>query len=306
MSNNPASNSRLGKGLDSLIPSQIGEVDEFAAPSLPDQVRVSNKTVTEVPIENIDANPYQPRTEFEQAELQELADSIKEHGIIQPLIVTAENDWKYKLVAGERRLRAAKIAGLTQVPVIVRTYNEQQQLEVALIENVQRSDLKPLEESVAYQKLVDQFNMTHEQIGKAVGKATSTITNIIRLQNLTHKAKIALNDGIITEGHARTLLSLTDPIKQDQFLNYIIKHNLTVRHAETLIREFKGGVEIKRSKVIEAEAPQRKLTQDLGKYLGTKVSLHKTAKGGKLQIEYYSDEELARIFSQITGSEPSV
>lgn len=305
MSNSP-NNSRLGKGLDSLIPEEIGQVDEFASDSLPPEVMVSGKTVTEIPIENIDANPYQPRTDFEEDDLQELAESIKVHGIIQPLIVTAENDWKYKLVAGERRLRAAKLAGLSTVPVIVRTYSQQQQLEVALIENVQRSDLKPLEQSVAYEKLVDQFNMTHVGIGKAVGKATSTITNIIRLNNLTRKAKIALNEGVITEGHARTLLSLTDPIKQDQFLHYIIKHNLTVRHAETLIREFKGGVEIKHSKVAEAEAPQRKLTQDLGKYLGTKVSLHKTAKGGKLQIEYYSDEELARIFATITGSEPTM
>lgn len=305
MSNSP-NNSRLGKGLDSLIPEEIGQVDEFASDSLPPEVLVSGKTVTEIPIENIDANPYQPRTDFEEDDLQELAESIKVHGIIQPLIVTAENDWKYKLVAGERRLRAAKLAGLSTVPVIVRTYSQQQQLEVALIENVQRSDLKPLEQSVAYEKLVDQFNMTHVSIGKAVGKATSTITNIIRLNNLTRKAKMALNEGVITEGHARTLLSLTDPIKQDQFLHYIIKHNLTVRHAETLIREFKGGVEIKHSKVAEAEAPQRKLTQDLGKYLGTKVSLHKTAKGGKLQIEYYSDEELARIFATITGAEPTV
>lgn len=305
MSNSP-NNSRLGKGLDSLIPEEIGQVDEFASDSLPPEVLVSGKTVTEIPIENIDANPYQPRTDFEEDDLQELAESIKVHGIIQPLIVTAENDWKYKLVAGERRLRAAKLAGLSTVPVIVRTYSQQQQLEVALIENVQRSDLKPLEQSVAYEKLVDQFNMTHVGIGKAVGKATSTITNIIRLNNLTRKAKIALNEGVITEGHARTLLSLTDPIRQDQFLHYIIKHNLTVRHAETLIREFKGGVEIKHSKVAEAEAPQRKLTQDLGKYLGTKVSLHKTAKGGKLQIEYYSDEELARIFATITGSEPTM
>ena len=305
MSNSP-NNSRLGKGLDSLIPEEIGQVDEFASDSLPPEVLVSGKTVTEIPIDNIDANPYQPRTDFEEDDLQELAESIKVHGIIQPLIVTAENDWKYKLVAGERRLRAAKLAGLSTVPVIVRTYSQQQQLEVALIENVQRSDLKPLEQSVAYEKLVDQFNMTHVGIGKAVGKATSTITNIIRLNNLTRKAKIALNEGVITEGHARTLLSLTDPIKQDQFLHYIIKHNLTVRHAETLIREFKGGVEIKHSKVAEAEAPQRKLTQDLGKYLGTKVSLHKTAKGGKLQIEYYSDEELARIFATITGSEPTM
>lgn len=303
---NSLSNSRLGKGLDALIPTSLDEIDEFAADSLPQEVRVNDKTVTEIPIENIDVNPYQPRTEFEQTELQELAESIKSHGIIQPLIVMSENDWKFRLIAGERRLRAAKLAGLKTVPAISRTLNQQQQLEVALIENVQRSDLRPLEQAVAYEKLVDQFNMTHDKIGKSVGKATSTITNIIRLQKLTRKAKLALNDGVISEGHARTLLSLTDPVQQDQFLAYIIKHNLTVRHAETLVREFKGGVEIKRQKVKQAEAPQVQLTKDLGKYLGTKVSIYKTAKGGKLQIEYYSDEELARIYSQILGQEPTV
>lgn len=303
---NNVSNSRLGKGLDALIPTSLEEIDEFAADSLPQEVRVNDKTVTEIPIENIDVNPYQPRTEFEQSELQELAESIKSHGIIQPLIVMSENDWKFRLIAGERRLRAAKIAGLKTVPAISRTLNQQQQLEVALIENVQRSDLRPLEQAVAYEKLVDQFNMTHDKIGKSVGKATSTITNIIRLQKLTRKAKLALNEGVISEGHARTLLSLTDPVQQDTFLAYIIKHNLTVRHAETLVREFKSGVEIKRQKVKQAEAPQVQLTKDLGKYLGTKVSIYKTAKGGKLQIEYYSDEELGRIYSQILGKEPTV
>jgi len=304
LSNN--SNNRLGKGLDGLIPTNLDAIDEFAASSLPDEVRVNEKTVSEISVDCIDVNPYQPRTDFEQDELQQLADSIKQHGIIQPLIVMAENDWKFRLIAGERRLRAARLAGLKTVPVITRTFNEQQQLEVALIENVQRSDLKPLEQAVAYQKLVDQFNLTHEKIGERVGKAPSTITNILRLQKLTRKGKLALNSGIISEGHARTLLSLTDPAQQDLFLAYIIKHNLTVRHAETLVREFKGGVEIKKKKVVEAEAPQVQLTQNLGKYLGTKVSIYKTAKGGKLQIEYYSDEELARIYSQITGLEPTV
>jgi ParB family chromosome partitioning protein len=303
VSNNP--NNRLGKGLDSLIPDQIESLDEFAGDSIPQAVIASDKSVNEVSIENISANPYQPRTEFESVELQQLSDSIKKHGVIQPLVVSSINDWKYQLIAGERRLRAAKMAGLSKVPVIVRSFSQQQQLEVALIENIQRKDLKPLELAVAYQKLVDQFNLTHEKIGESVGKATSTITNILRLQNLTRKGKIALNDGVISEGHARTLLSLTDPLQQDKFLNYIIKHNLTVRHAENLVREFKGGVEIKRKKVVEAEAPQKKLTSDLGEYLGTKVSIYKTAKGGKLQIEYYSDEELARIFSQITGKEPT-
>lgn len=300
-----SSNNRLGKGLDSLIPDQIDSLDEFAGESIPQAVLASDKSAGEVPIENISANPYQPRTDFESEELQQLADSIKKHGVLQPLVVSSINDWKYQLIAGERRLRAAKLAGLTKVPVIIRSFSEQQQLEVALIENIQRKNLSPLELAVAYQKLVDQFNLTHEKIGESVGKATSTVTNLLRLQNLTRKAKTALNDGVITEGHARTILSLTDPAQQDKFLDYIVKHNLTVRHAENLVREFKGGVEIKRKKVVEAEAPQKKLTQDLGEYLGTKVNIYKTAKGGKLQIEYYSEEELARLYSQITGKEPT-
>ncbi len=295
----------LGKGLSALL----DDTDSVNPPknsigTLEQTAQIGS--ISEIKISDIETNPYQPRTEFEQTELQELAESIKSHGIIQPLIVMSENDWKFRLIAGERRLRAAKLAGLKTVPAISRTLNQQQQLEVALIENVQRSDLRPLEQAVAYEKLVDQFNMTHDKIGISVGKATSTITNIIRLQKLTRKAKLALNDGVISEGHARTLLSLTDPVQQDQFLAYIIKHNLTVRHAETLVREFKGGVEIKRQKVKQAEAPQVQLTKDLGKYLGTKVSIYKTAKGGKLQIEYYSDEELARIYSQILGQEPTV
>jgi len=300
-----SNNNRLGKGLDSLIPEQIESLDEFAGDSIPQAVIASDKSVNEVPIENISTNPYQPRTEFEAEELEQLADSIKKFGILQPLIVSSINDWKYQLIAGERRLRAAKMAGIAKVPVIVRSFTQQQQLEVALIENIQRKNLSPLELAVAYQKLVDQFNLTHEKIGESVGKATSTITNILRLQNLTRKAKLALNEGTITEGHARTVLSLTDPQQQDKFLDYIIKHNLTVRHAENLVREFKGGVEIKRKKVVEAEAPQKKLTHDLGEYLGTKVNIYKTAKGGKLQIEYYSDEELARLYAQITGKEPT-
>lgn len=305
-SQNNASKSRLGSGLDGLLPTSLEDIDEFASDTMPKEARVDAKSIIEIPIENIETNPYQPRTEFEQTSIQELSESIASHGIIQPLVVVSDGGQHYQLIAGERRLRAAKLAGLKTVPAISRTLSQQQQLEIAIIENVQREELRPLEQAVAYEKLVDQFNMNHTGIGKSVGKATSTITNIIRLLKLTHKGKVALNEGVITEGHARTLLSLIDPVQQDLFLAYIIKHSLTVRNAETLVREFKGGVEIKHEKVEEAEAPQLKLTTDLGKYLGTKVSLHKTAKGGKLQIEYYSDEELARIYSQILGQEPTV
>lgn len=301
MSANNNSN-RLGRGLDALIPTEIEHIDDFAAESLPQEAKITANNIDEVDIESVDANPYQPRTEFEDSELQQLAESIKKHGIVQPLVVSAENDWRYQLIAGERRLRAAKLAGLKKVPVVVRSLTEQQQLEVAILENVQRSDLKPLELAVAYSKLVDQFNMTHAKIGVSVGKAESTITNTIRLLKLTPKAKDALAAGIISEGHARQLLALPTEV-QDQFLAYIIKQDLTVRATEEAARDFKGGVEIKKSKVKEARAQQTEITKNLGKHLGTKVDVLRTAKGGKLQIEYYSDEELGRIYQQIMGEE---
>jgi ParB family chromosome partitioning protein len=295
-------NNRLGKGLDALIPTEIESIDDFAADSLPQEAKISATSVNEVDINSVDANPHQPRTEFADSELQQLADSIKKHGIVQPLVVSSENDWRYQLIAGERRLRAAKLAGLKKVPVVVRTLSEQQKLEVAILENVQRADLKPLELAVAYSKLVDQFNMTHAKIGVSVGKAESTITNTIRLLKLTPKGKAALIDGKITEGHARQLLAMP-PEAQDTFLNYIIRHDLTVRATEEAARDFKGGVEIKKSKVKEYRSQQTQITKDLGKHLGTKVDLLRTAKGGKLQIEYYSDEELGRIYEQIMGKE---
>lgn len=303
MSNN---DSRLGKGLDGLIPTDISgidTIDEFASASLPKEAKISANTISEVDIDSIDANPQQPRTEFEQNELAALAESIKSHGIVQPLVVISENDWRYQLVAGERRLRAAKLAGLKKVPVIVRTFTQQQQLEVALIENVQRSDLKPLELAVAYSKLADQFNMKHVEIAKSVGKHQSTVTNIIRLLNLSHKAKLALNEGKISEGHARQLLALEAHERQDELLAYIIKHQPTVRETEAAVRKFKQGVEIKKSKVNQSRAKETQITKTIGSYLGTKVTVLPMAKGGKLQIEYYSDEELGRIFEQITGQD---
>lgn len=295
-------NNRLGRGLDALIPTDIENIDDFAAESLPKEAKITAGSINEVDINSVDANPHQPRTEFEQTELQQLADSIKKHGVVQPLVVSAENDWRYQLIAGERRLRAAKLAGLNKVPVVVRTLTQQQQLEVAILENVQRADLKPLELAVAYSKLVDQFNMTHAKIGVSVGKAESTITNTIRLLKLTPKAKEALASGKITEGHSRQLLALPEGA-QDTFLAYIIRHDLTVRATEEAARDFKGGVEIKKSKVTQARAQQTEITKKLGKHLGAKVDLMRTAKGGKLQIEYYSDEELGRIYSQIMGEE---
>jgi ParB family chromosome partitioning protein len=292
---------RLGRGLDALIPTDI---EDFVSDKLPDELKVDEGNIVEVKSTDIVPNPHQPRTEFSPQDLKDLSDSIKVHGIIQPLVVIKTKDGKYQLVAGERRLRASKNAGLKTVPAIVRTFSEQEQLELAVIENIQRAELKPLEIAVAYAKLIDQFNLTHDQISQRVGKASSTISNTIRLLNLPHPAKIALQKGQITEGHARAILALEAQADQMQLLDTIIKSKLTVREAEEAARRFKDGDKpTKRAKAKDIRSEHSGLTNSLGKLLGTKVNIQKTAKGGRLVIEYYSDEELNRIASQIKGQD---
>lgn len=289
---------RLGKGLDALIPTDI---DEFAAVSMPKELKVSADEANRLPIDNIKPNPFQPRTQFSGDDLEDLANSIKVHGIIQPLVVVRSGDG-YQLIAGERRLRAAKLVGLTDVPAVVRSFSEQEQLEIALIENIQRSDLKPLELASAYQKLIDQFNMNGEQIADRVGKARSTVSNIIRLLSLPHEVKKALDGDIISEGHARAILAVTDSKMQLDMLKLIVKHNLNVRQAEELSRNYKKDRDFQPKKVRQVDSYQVSLTRGLRKSLGTKVAIFKTAKGGKVVIEYYSDEELNRLYEHITGS----
>jgi len=292
-----ANNNRLGRGLDSLIPTDI---DEFAAPSMPKELVKEGAHIDELPIDHIVANPHQPRSVFSNDQLSELAQSIKLHGIVQPLVVVKDSSG-YQLIAGERRLRAAKLVGLKTVPAIVRSFSQQEQLEVALIENIQRSELNALELASAYAKLADQFNLTIEQIAQRVGKAPSTVGNILRLLNLPREAKQALNDGVITEGHARQILAVLSPTDQLTILDMIIKGGLNVRQAEELARNFKKEGQAAVKKVVEKQAYNTQLSSDLGRHLGTKVDIQKTAKGGKLVIEFYSDEELGRLYHQILG-----
>jgi len=292
---------RLGRGLDALLPTDI---DEFVAESLPEELKTTDEQVSKLDPNAIKPNPHQPRSEFSKADLNDLASSIKIHGILQPLVVIELKPGSYQLVAGERRLRASKMAGLKQVPAIIRSFNEQEQLELAVIENIQRAELKPLEVAVAYTKLIDQFNMTHEQIAKRVGKGASTVSNTVRLVNLPHPAKLALQKGQISEGHARAILSLEDQAQQLELLEVIVKSKLTVREAEEAARRLKSGNLVKKpAKAKQIRGEHSTLTNSLGKLLATKVSIQKTAKGGKLIIEYYSDEELGRIANQIAGDE---
>ncbi len=291
--------SRLGKGLDSLIPTAI---DEFASHEVSETLQLDDMRVVEIKLEEIDPNPFQPRRDFVQEDLDELAASIKEHGVVQPIILTRAGK-RYQLIAGERRWRASQLAGKKTVPSIIRSFDEQQQLEIAVIENIQRAELTILELAVAYQKLVDQFNLTVDQIAKRVGKAEPTVRNIIRLLKLPYEAKKALQEGKIVEGHARMILSIDDPIQQQEMLEMIIKKKLTVRQAEDLARNFKKDKQLVSKRVEQTQQSYRTVTDGLAKHLGTKVDISLQSKGGKVSFRFYSEEELKRIYEQITGTD---
>jgi ParB family chromosome partitioning protein len=279
----------LGRGLDALIPSMefLPEGQEFQA------------GVNQVAIEQILPNPRQPRINFDAQELGELAASIRQHGVIQPLIVTrgVQGD-QYILVAGERRLLAARQAGLDRVPVLVREASEQQRLELALIENVQRADLDPLEAAEAYRQLVDDFHLSHEEIADRVGKSRVTVTNTLRLLKLPEAIKRALIDKRISEGHARALLALPTPQAQLAVLRTILAHDLNVRQAEELVRKMSG--EKQPAKPRSQQAPEiSDLQSRLEASLGTRVSLKPRGEGGVVSIHYYSNEELDALVSRL-------
>jgi len=275
----------LGKGLDALIPggfsSQDGEGSLFIA------------------VDKVLANPRQPRDNFDEEGLQELANSIREHGILQPLIVTHETDSElYMLVAGERRLRAAQLAGLEAVPVVVREVTEQERLELALIENLQRSDLSPLETARAYRQLHEDFKLSHEEIADQVGKSRVAVTNTLRLLNLSEPVQKALVEGKISEGHARALLALDNPKGQAAALEHIIKRELNVRQTEEYVRTLTGEKPVKKLK-IPAPPEVLAIEERLRSHFGTRVKLNHGKKGGSLVIYYYSDEELDGLISSI-------
>lgn len=280
-----AKRSGLGKGLEALIPG------DFLPPS----------TAAEkfVPISMIAPNPSQPRGSMNAEDLQDLANSIREHGIIQPLVVTLESHTGiYTLIAGERRLRAAQIVGLEKVPVIVRTASDQERLELALIENVQRSDLSPLETAAAYHRLSSEFNLSHEQISNQVGKSRAAVTNTLRLLTLPAKVKMSLASGEISEGHARTLLGLPTEQSQLSALQTVVNHNLNVRQTEDLVRRLTGEKPNKPA-VKNADPMAKEIEEQLRGKLGTRVTLKHGEKGGTLTIHYYSNEELTQILKVI-------
>lgn len=282
----------LGRGFDSLLPQNF---DESLLLSSADKIE-------KIDVERLVPNQYQPRKEFADDSLQELAESIKEYGVLQPVIVAA-HEGGYMLIAGERRWRASKLAGQKTIPAIVRTLKELERLEVALIENVQRVDLSPLEQAESIEYLHNQFGTSYSEIAKRLGKASSTVNNIVRLMQLPESSKAALRSGAITEGHARAVLALKgDKEHQEALLKHIAKQGWTVRQAEQFVLSVKQGhhQEDSTNKQAAAKTPERMrtetpVTKRLSKRLNTSVFIRRTAKGGKLEVAFKSDEELEEI-----------
>jgi ParB family chromosome partitioning protein len=277
--------SGLGRGLGALIPG-----GEYAP---------AENSVTLVSVDLVFPNPRQPRGDIRPEELEDLTASVREHGVLQPLIVTTgESDGQYILIAGERRLQAARLAGLKSVPVLVRQATDQQRLELAIIENVQRSDLSPLEEAEAYRQLAEDFNLLHEEIAARVGKSRVAVTNTLRLLKLPDAIKNALVEGRVSEGHARALLALPTPKAQSAALRTVLAKGLNVRQTEELVRKLSGAKPAPKPKA--ARPPDlAELEERLRTGLGTKVTLRTGRKGGTLTIHYYSDEELDALLGRL-------
>ncbi len=279
----------LGKGFGALLP------DSFDHSLLLDE----KERIQKLLIQDIIPNPQQPRTTFDKTELDLLSQSIKRYGILQPLIATNSDGGKYILIAGERRWRAAKIAGHSHVPVIVRTSPELEQLEIALIENVQRTDLSPLDQAVSIARLIQQFNLSYQEISDRLGKATSTLSNLVRLLQLPQAARLALEQKKISEGHARAILALEKETQQLELLELIKKNNWTVRQAEQYVVAHKQGLKTP-AKATQRLETSTEATKKLSKFVKAPVSLRRTAKGGKLEIGFKSDKDLERIINKLS------
>ena len=256
-----------------------------------------------VKVSRIEPNHEQPRKDFKEEQLQELADSIRQYGVLQPMLVQKRGDL-YEIIAGERRWRAAKMAGIKEIPVVIREYGKQQAMEIALIENVQREDLNPIEEAIAYQRLMQEFHLKQEEIAERVSKNRSTITNSMRLLNLVPEVQQMLVEGLISSGHARSLLALSDPEQQILLAERIIRDHLSVREVEKAVKAMgKVSKEKKREKEKEDEALElifRNLEERMKSVVGTKVNINRKDRSkGKIEIEYYSEAELERIVELI-------
>ena len=282
----------LGKGLNAIIGADI--VSEV----------IDRPRAIEISVDRLSPNPFQPRRSFTEEGLEQLAESIRHHGVLQPIVVRPSGDG-YQLIAGERRWRAAQIAGLQRIPAVVRELDDPSMVQVALIENLQREDLNPIEEASAYRRLMDEFNMTQEQLSSTIGRSRPAIANAVRLLNLPTEIQRAVEERKLSEGHARCLLAISDQEDQLKVAAQIIANGLNVRQAEELVKGTTRNVsrETIRKRASEEDPDAVRLTQRLGERLGTRVKLSGSVRKGKLEIEYYSTEDLDRILEIILGSE---
>jgi len=275
------STQRLGKGLRALIP----EIEEPG----------SQAGIEELALDQIQANPFQPREHFDPDKLEELAVSIREYGLLEPILVRERGD-KYQLIAGERRVRAAELAGLKKVPALVRDFDDVDMMKVALVENLQRENLNPIEEAEGYQRLIDEFSFTQNQVATAVGKKRPSVANSLRLLNLGYAEKQMVQDGRISTGHAKVLLGVGDAKKRTQLANRVVKEDLSVRQLEDLLKKPKGvprgTLKIKSPELVDLE-------DNLQRIFGTKVSMSYKKGVGRISIDYYSDEELERLLEMM-------
>ena len=276
----------LGKGLDSMIPEKKTKAE---------MKEVQDKALSEIKISEIDPNIGQPRKSFNEDELLELAESIKIHGVIQPIILTKRGK-RYEIIAGERRWRASKLAGLTKIPAVIREYTDKEIMEVSLIENIQRQDLNPIEEALAFKNLIDEYKMKQDDLAERVSKSRSAITNALRLLKLDDKVKAMLAEGLISTGHARAILAVEDKSKQQILAPRIFDEKLSVRETEKLVKQILENKESKKEEKSSEKLIYKKLEDSLKSIIGSKVSIKSKENGkGKIEIDYYSIEELDRI-----------
>lgn len=295
----------LGRGLGAFFPDYENDPDETA------QTKAKTKTVVpidpaekvnvvlNIPVGHIRPNPHQPRTEFNEDALDQLASSISKHGLIQPITVRYLGQKRFELISGERRLRASKLAGLSEIPAYIREANDEEIIAFALIENIQREDLNPLEIALGYQRLIDECDYTQVEVAERVGKNRTTVTNTLRLLQLPDFIQAALRDESISSGHARALINLKKEDDQRKILKSIVSKSLSVRQTEDLVRSFDKKSEQSRKKL--PKSPQNPVLDDLSKRLrerlSTKVSIREKGKGGEIRIEYYTDDDLERLIN---------
>lgn len=296
----------LGKGLDSLIPDKSDKATKKTAniENRADSEKKKDEKVSEsgeilVKINQVEPNRDQPRKEFDEDALLELADSIKQFGILQPLLVQKKKDY-YEIIAGERRWRAAKLAGIKEVPVVIKAYTDQEILEISLIENIQRENLNPIEEAMAFKRLLEEFNLKQDEVAERVSKSRTAVTNSMRLLKLSERVQQMIVDDMITTGHARALLAIDDEEQQYMIANKIFDEKLSVRETEKLVKTLKNPKKEQKVEKVEHTFIYDNLEEKMKNIIGTKVNVSPKANGkGKIEIEYYSEEELERIFDLI-------